>query len=372
MKSGAYAIVGLGTTPSGRVPGRDAASFYAEAARNAVADAGLKAADIDALCFQECITNPALDGWRIADMLGIAGQVKNVANFKSRGTSACSTVLQAMMLIETGSASSVLCVFADDSFSFNHGQSYGRKVRGAADAYGFSGAPASYAMHAARHMACYGTTSDDLGAIAMATRAWASRNPTATMQNPITLEDYRNSRWVAEPLRLLDCCLVSDGGRAVVVTSVERARDLAHPVIRILGAGLGNRPTVDFGSISGVECAERAFGSAGLKPADMDFCEIYDCFTITVLMQLEDFGFCRKGEGGAFVSSGVLGPGGALPTNTSGGLLSDVYMQGWTPLGEAITQLRHEAGPRQLAKAKVCCVTGNSATLEACLILARD
>jgi len=369
VRAGNCAIVGLGVTPSGRIPGRSGMSFALEAARNAVADAGLRPQDIDGMCWEECPTDSTLNTWTLADALGIGGQLGFTANFLSRGTSACNAVEAAVMAIEAGSATTVLCVFSDNSFSHTRGAYY-QRPRGLAAAYGMFGAAPGYAMRAARHMALYGTTNDQLGEIAVSTRAYAARNPEAYYAGrPMSIEEYRASRWVAEPLHLYDCCMVSDGGRAVVVTSAERARDLKQRPILILGSGQGNEITQP-GFVSGVDCAAKAFGSAGLTPAEIDFCELYDCFTITVLMQLEDFGFCAKGEGGPFVAEGRLRADGSLPTNTGGGLLSDVYLQGWTPLTEGIRQLRGDCGERQLERARIGFISGNSGTTESCLILA--
>jgi acetyl-CoA acetyltransferase len=208
-----------------------------------------------------------------------------------------------------------------------------------------------YAMVAQRHMHLYGTSNDHLGAIAVAEREWANRNPAAQFfDTPMTLDDYRNSRWVVEPFHLFDCCLVSNGGLAVIVTSAERARDLPRPPVYILGMGQGH-PGGDPAETltSGAPLArDTAFAMAGITLADVDVAELYDCYTFTVLVTLEDYGFCKKGEGGPFVADGRIGPGGALPVNTGGGQLSSFYMWGMTPVSEAVIQMRGDGGARQV------------------------
>jgi acetyl-CoA acetyltransferase len=244
-------------------------------------------------------------------------------------------------------------------------------------AYGYFGANTPYALAARRHMEVYGTTQDQLGAIAVAERSWATMNPKAQMRTPITLEDYHNSRWIVEPLHLLDCCLVSNGAVAVVVSSAERARELAQPPVYIWGMGQGHPgdiqqstrfPEINTGAVF---AKETAFRMAGVNIEDIDVCELYDCYTYTVLVTLEDYGFCKKGEGGAFVADGKLGPGGSLPTNTGGGQLSAFYMWGMTPMAEAVIQTRGQGGERQVPKNDVVLCTGNGGTLSyhGCLVM---
>jgi acetyl-CoA acetyltransferase len=195
---------------------------------------------------------------------------------------------------------------------------------------------------------------------------------------PITIEDHQSSRFVVEPLRLLDCCLVSDGGAAVVITSAERARNLRKPPVYIAGIGQSH-PVTDIGqrypiTETGAKgSGEMAFRMAGIEPKDVDVAEIYDCFTITVLMTLEEYGFCKKGEGGAFVEGGRIELGGELPVNTAGGLLSETGMPGMQLIVEAVRQLRGECGPRQVKDAKIAIVSnqGGIMTTHSTLILRR-
>jgi acetyl-CoA acetyltransferase len=195
-------------------------------------------------------------------------------------------------------------------------------------------------------------------------------NPTAQMRNPITMEDYLSSRWIAEPFRLLDCCLVSNGGIAVIVTSAERAASLAQPPVHVLGWGQSHpghflRRDDQFGITSGAaQSGATALEMAGVTPEDIDVVELYDCYTFTVLISLEDYGFCATGEGGPFVESGVLGPHGSLRLNTGGGQLSGNYLWGMTPLSEAVIQARGQAGERQATSHELVLVSGNGGVLD--------
>jgi acetyl-CoA acetyltransferase len=214
----------------------------------------------------------------------------------------------------------------------------------------------------------YGTTSEQFGAVAVACRTHACLNPNAQMRNPMSLEDHQKSRMIADPFRLLDCSLVSVGAGALIVTSSARARDLAKPPVYVLGMGYSCR----FGSgayaeslttVAGRDASSQAFRMAGLAPNDVDLAELYDCFTYVVIVTLEDYGFCRKGEGGGFVENGRIQLGGDLPVNTHGGLLSQAHVGGILHVTEAATQLRHEAGSRQVEQAEVAAVSGQCGQL---------
>ncbi len=227
-------------------------------------------------------------------------------------------------------------------------------------------APAQlYAPMARRHMELYGTTSRQFGEIAVTVREHALLNDNAVMKKPITLEDHQNSRMIADPFRLLDCSLESDGGAAMVVSSAERARDMRQPVVRVMGIAEGHpdspssitqRP--DLTRLGLAKAAPKAFEMAGVTHAEIDVAEIYDCFTFIVLCQLEDMGFCKKGEGGAFVENGRLKLGGELPTNTHGGLLSQAHMLGMNHVVELVRQLRGQGGRAQVADAGIGLCTG--------------
>lgn len=386
--SGAAAIAGLGITEMTRQYTGDATTLALRAIKLALEDAGLKKDDLDGLLINGGVTstNPTEPG---ALSLGLqtAGGFRNLrlCNYmNAAGSTAAQMVHYAALAINAGMANAVACVFADAPLTQGQsaGGAYGtiRNLRGMAGlgpAYGFFGANTGYALAARRHMALYGTTHDQLGQIAVSTRQWATMNPRAMQRSPITLEDYHNSRWVVEPLHLLDCTLVSNGGVAVIVTSAERARSLRQPPAYIVGMGQGHpgnprRDTAENEVNTGAILAkETAFRMAGITNRDVDVCELYDCYTYTTLVTLEDYGFCAKGEGGPFVEDGKLGPGGSLPTNTGGGELSGYYMWGMTPLSEGVIQARGEGGERQVPKHDVVLVSCQGGVLDyhGCLIL---
>jgi acetyl-CoA acetyltransferase len=370
---GKFAIAGLGVTPMGKIYGRSASSFAAEAIQLALDDAGLRKQDVDGLLINANLSpemSPSLQmtlGFQDLSLL-------NVMN--AYGSTAGIMIQYACMAIEAGLANIVVLVYADNplkptrgagaSYS-NSGRSIGMESLRAA--YGYFGVNPGYALAAQRHMHLFGTTSEQLGAIAVSQRQWAMLNPWAQMRTPLTLEEHQNSRYIVEPLHLYDCCLVSNGGVAVIITSAERARNLKQPPVYIQGFGQAapgdnQRTDQEPGIYTGAkQSGERALKMADITLKDIDICEIYDCYTYTVLVTLEDYGFCEKGEGGAFVADGKLGPGGSLPTNTGGGELSAYYMWGFTPLSEAIIQARGQGGARQVAKNDLILVSGNGGIL---------
>ena len=369
------AIAGLGMTELGKVYGRSAEDFADEAVLNACRDAGLALSDIDGLL----VNAGAMRGvnLRLAKRLGL-GDLRLAADVQSFGSSAGVMVQTACLAISAGVAETVACVFADNPLS--EGASTGARYAGKTDqlsgltampvAVGVRGAVAGYALAARRHMSVYGTTSLDLAQVAVAARSWATMNPHAQMREPLTVADHQQARMIAEPLRLLDCCLVSNGGVAVIVTSVDRAHDLAQPLVTVTGMGQSHPDyPMDrrsrFGLVTGaVESGRQAYAMAGVAPEDIAFAELYDCFTFTTLVSAEDYGFCEKGEGGEFFRSGATSPGGRLPINTGGGQLSGYYMWGMTPLSEAVIQLRGQAGERQVARHDLALVSGNGGTLD--------
>lgn len=375
------AIAGLGLTEMGRVYGRSSTSLAAEAVRTAVADAGLGLADLDGLLVSSGIKQDV--GVGLAAVLGLH-ELSVLNQVNAFGATAGVMVAQAAQAIAAGVATTVACVFADSPLrpKESAGSSYGnpgRRSGGGAAVRGLAGWSVAsgatnptilYAMCAQRHMSRYGTTSEQLGEIAVAQRAWARHNPLAQMRDPITLDDHRDSRWIAEPLHLLDCCLVSNGAVAVVVTSSDRAADLARPPVHLWGHGQAHAPRrMQAGSEWGLvtpaaRSGPQAMAMAGIGVDDVDVAEIYDCYTFTVLVTLEDYGFCAKGEGGGFVSGGRLAPGGSLACNTGGGQLSSYYMWGFTPLSEAVVQARGAGGARQAPRNDVVLVSGNGGILE--------
>jgi len=373
---GKCAIAGLGATRMGKNydhPG--AMGFAIEAVELAIEDAGLKRSDIDGLLVNPGVTwNNAMASFALQQAMGMR-DLRLTATMNAGGATAGAMVMHAAQSIAAGMANAVACVFADAPLKPPRPQA-GKSGGGSAAAYGFGrgldaayglfGVNAQYAFVARRHMHLYGTTNEHLGAIAVAQREWANLNPQAQFyREPLTLADYHNSRWVAEPFHLLDCCLVSNGGLCVIVTSAERARDLKPTPAYILGMGQGHPGGDPMDTLaSGAPIAkETAFRMAGVSLADIDIVELYDCYTFTVLVTLEDYGFCRKGEGGCFVADGRLAPGGSLPVNTGGGQLSSFYMWGMTPLCEGVIQVRGEGGKRQVPKHDVALVSGNGGIL---------
>jgi len=236
--------------------------------------------------------------------------------------------------------------------------------------YGLQGPVGSYALAASRHMAEFGTTPEQLATIAVKTREWASLNPRAKSRDPLTVDDVLASDMVASPLHKLDCCLVTDGGGAFIVTTAERARQLRRPPVYVLGAATAHTHMMisqmpDLTTTAGAISGPKAFATAGITPSDVDVLMGYDSFTITLLLHLEDLGFCAKGEGGAFVESTNIGPGGTLPTNTNGGGLSYTHpgQYGMFLVVEAVRQLRGECGPRQVDDAKIAVAHGSGMVL---------
>jgi acetyl-CoA acetyltransferase len=372
---GKCAIVGLGVTPMGKIYGRSASDFAADAVKLALDDAGLQKEEVDGLLINANLSSEM--GPMLQMTLGFEDlSLLNVMN--AYGSTAGTMIQYAAMAIQEGLANVVVLVYADAPLAptRSSGASYSGAgalpltgMDGLRYAYGYYGANPGYAMAARRHMHLFGTTSEQLGAIAVSQRKWAQMNPWAQMRKPITLEDHQNSRFIVEPLHLLDCCLVSNGGVAVILTSAERAKTLKQPPVYVLGMGQGapgdnQRTDRQSGIYTGAtRSGEKALQMAGIELKDIDICELYDCYTYTVLVTLEDYGFCKKGEGGAFVADGKLGPGGTLPTNTGGGQLSAYYMWGFTPLSEAVVQARGQAGERQVSKNDLILVSGNGGFL---------
>jgi acetyl-CoA acetyltransferase len=372
------AIAGLGITRMSREPIGPALLLAAKAVMLACQDAGIEKDAIDGLLVnsgagQSPVTLRLQTALGLRD-LGLANQMN------AAGSTTGQMVQYASMAISAGLCSVVACVFADAPLragqsagsAYGGRQAQGRPVGfGSLEAYyGQFGPNTAYALAARRHMALFGTTSDHLGAIAVSNRKWAAMNPRALFRTPITIDDYHASRWICEPFRLLDCTMVNNGAIAVIVTSAERARDLKQPPVYVVGMGQGHPGNPRrAGSENEVNTGARmsgkaAFEMSGLSPTDVDICELYDCYTYTTLVSLEDYGFCEKGEGGEFVSDGKLEPGGSLPTNTGGGQLSSYYMWGMTPLSEAIIQARGQAGERQVVKHDVILVSTQGGVLD--------
>jgi acetyl-CoA acetyltransferase len=382
---GATAIAGLGITPQGKVYGNSALGFAVDAVRLALNDAGLERSDLDGV-----VLNPGLSwndlgmgSFQLQQAMGLR-DLRLSATMGLGGATASAMIQHAAQAIAAGLCTTVACVFSDAPLKppspererSSSASAYGF-VRGWEAAYGYFGVNAMYALVARRHMERYGTTQNHLGAVAVAQRKWANLNPQAQMHDqPLTLAEYHRSRWVVEPFHLFDCCLVSNGGLAVIVTSAERARSLKKPPVYIRGMAqghLGGDPSDTLAS-GAVLTRGPALAMAGVELRDVDVVELYDCYTFTVLVTLEDYGFCAKGEGGPFAAEHVTGPGGRVAVNTGGGQLSSFYMWGMTPVSEAVIQLRGDGGRRQVDRHDVALVSGNGGVLSthSTLVLARE
>src|SRR6058998_1784187 len=382
--SGAAAIVGLGITPQGKVYGNTPVGFAVNAVALALADAGLERGDLDGLLLNPGLawTDMGMGSFQLQQAMGLRN-LRLSATMHLGGATACAMIQHAAQAIAAGLCTTVACVFSDaplkpprpEGERSSSASAYGF-VRGWEAAYGYVGVNAMYALVARRHMVKYGTTQDHLGAVAVAQRRWANRNPQAQLHaEPLSLDDYHRSRWIVEPFHLFDCCLVSNGGLAVIVTGAERARNLRRPAVYIWGMAqghLGGDPSDTLAS-GAVLAKEPAFRMAGITLRDVDVVELYDCYTFTVIVTLEDYGFCPKGEGGRFVAEQVTGPGGHLAVNTGGGQLASFYMWGMTPVSEGVIQVRGAGGRRQVAKHDVALVSGNGGVLSthSTLVLSR-
>lgn len=363
---GSSAIVGVGTAGLGEAPGRTASEILAEATHYALRDAGLRLADVDAIFANTAVhTSPAL---AIAEYLGIHPKFSESSSIG--GSSFVGYLLPAAMALQAR-----LCDVALICYGSNQRTALGRlKAKSEAAQYELPYNPrhpmTSFALATARHMYQYGTTREQLAAIAVAARQWAQLNPEAFMREPLTVADVINARMVNDPLTVRDCCLVTDGGGAVIMVHADRAQDFAHKPVYLLGAAIAHwhmqiDQMPDLTVSAAADSGPRAFAMAGLSPADVDVLELYDAFTINVVLALEDLGFCKKGEGGFFAASGMIAPGGALPVNTNGGGLSCCHpgMYGIFTLIEAVRQLRGAAGARQVKDAEVALCHGNGGRL---------
>lgn len=353
-----YAIVGVGFTPQGKVPGRTALSFHVEACANAIMDAGLRKEDIDGLFLYRHFNPVGNDydttAFMVAEQLGIRPFALN-----QEYTCYRSWLTHAIGLLEAGFCRYVLVSYGDNGYSgrrsFVSELDAGNNPTDQLAAFGDFSTLSKYAMVARRAMYEDGTGPQVWKEIALNQRKWANLNPIAsTFNKPMTEEDYWNAPFVAEPFRTLDAVPVTDGGRAVIITSAERAKHLKNPPVLIRGLGESNVPlspfrmkNTDSSSAAAVACAQ-AYRMAGIGPNDVDACEIYDCFTFTVEHTLRECGFFKPGESKDWFNSGRIGPGGSLPVNTSGGMLSEAYFMGLTPVSEAVMQLMGRCGKRQL------------------------
>jgi len=385
LDSGVY-IAGVAESPLGRVTDHTELSMMAVAAREALAEAGMTLRDVDGMFVRFRTSEPYVEHTvELGEYLGIQPRFADSTDIG--GCSFEAHIHHAMLAVAAGRCEVALVAYASRQRTRR-----ARTMLAAPDDYTLTGqfetpygilSPiGQYALIAARHMHQYGTTAEQFAAVAVAARRWAKLNPKAFVRDELSVADVLASEMISDPLRRLDCCLLTDGGAAAVITTRARARDAAKRAIRILGAGESHTQwhiaemkdlTVSAGKASGRD----AFAMAGVTPADIDFVQPYDNFTSAVIMHLEDLGFCAKGEGGAFVADGRLAPGGDLPAMTSGGGLSYCHpgMLGLLLVVEAVRQLRGEAGERQVPDAKIGVVHGIggvSFSAAATAVLARE
>jgi acetyl-CoA acetyltransferase len=378
------AIAGVGEIDPAWKDPRPVIGLVTEAARRALDDAGLSAADVDGFTSEAQTTLGRARPDELAVAIGAPGR-RFSAHTSIAGSGVIGALQLAELAIEAGLADVVLSYYGI-SLSVAEGGPYHIHAEDPAKAglempFGYFGQPVYFAALAQRYAHEYGLTSEQLAAVPIAARAFAQRTPKALLQAPLDIDGYLADRIVADPLRRLDCCLVNDAAAAVVVTSLERARDLAQTPVVVAGTGFGTKPVTEadyftqnpeFLEMASVQSGPRAFAAAGLTPGDVDIALIYDCFTMSVILQLEDLGFAPKGDGAAFVASGAIGPGGSLPTNTHGGLLSNSYTVGAGHVVEAVRQLRGERGDGQVDGAEVAVVTGLGAMDHATMLLTKD
>lgn len=362
--AGIAAFVGVGDTDYAddyrkardKIVDRDAYGYAALAFKRALADAGLRRDDIDGL-----VAGPTLASERLGEVLGIDPR------WAAQGD-AVNAIMSAVMAIHAGAAECIALVYGNNQRT--KGTQYGGPQADGGERYlayvyyapwGMTSQGALYAMMTQRYMALHGVTPAQLGEIAVAERRFAQLNGNAIMREALSVEQYLAGRYICEPLRLFDYCLVNDGGVALIVTTAERARRMAKRPVSIAGIGRSDmnrdatsmRPRlVDFYHTAHRQTARQVFGTAGIGPQDIDLVGIYDSFSAHVLYALEGFGYCGIGDAGRFIADGAIGPGGRLPINTSGGHLSESYMQGWNHQVELVRQLRGEAGARQVARAR--------------------
>ena len=363
--SARYVIAGIGHTAFGKLPGRDTVSLNVEACREALADAGIEKAVVDAVLVKvPTSAHQFMFGQKVAEALGIQPRLGGA--WDQGGAANVTLLSMAIMAIEAGQCEVALVTYADNPRSGNRAV-YARP-RGDDAVMGWFSTAAGYAMIHRRHAIEHGTPPEAFGAVALASRRHGAANPQAQVRKPLTMDDYLASPWVVDPLRRDDCALVSDGGAALVVMSAAQAKDLGVPApVPVLGFGHGQTSyelplRASLTRTEAARAAHTAFAMAGARPQDVDVAQLYDCFTITVLMTLEDYGFCRPGESAAFVADGALEHGGRLPLNTSGGLLSETGMPGMQLIIEGVRQMRGTAR-LQVPGAKLCVVSNQGGTM---------
>jgi acetyl-CoA acetyltransferase len=359
------AIVGVGYTELSKDSGVSTLALALRAVRAALDDAGLTIADVDGVATHR--VGDSAQAAIVAQSLGVR-DLRYHLDMWGGGSTSASVVGSAAMAVTTGMAECIVCWRAVNARSEFRMGGTGRDSPDTVEfqyqaPYGYMTPPQQFAMYARGYMDAFGVTAEDLGRVAITQRAHAVPNERAMMRTPLSMDDYLASRWIVEPLRLFDCCLETDGAVALIVMSAARARDLPNVPVLISGAATGSGHTLysngrrDLTTSAAAAMAPRLYAMAGITPADIDVAEMYDAFTPLVLLQLEDYGFCAKGEGAAFVCDGNTALGGRLPVNTHGGHLSEGYIHGLNHVAEAVSQLRGTAGPRQVEGAEIALST---------------
>jgi acetyl-CoA acetyltransferase len=367
LKRGSAAVVGVAESDLGHVAeGLNVIDLMAQGIARAAEDAGLRVRDIDGLI---CATTQArTSGLSLSEYLGISPRYIDATILG--GSSFMFHVSHAVAALQLGLCEVAAIAYGSTQRSVGRSQASVREINPYETPYRPFLPSSAYALAASRHMHEFGTTREQMAEVAVAARQWALLNPVAWEKKPLTVDEVLSARMVSYPFTVRDICLVTDGGGAVILTTAERAKDLKKPPVYVLGCGqaithanISSMP--DLTVTGALESGNQAFAMAGLKPADIDVVELYDAFTINTILFLEDLGFCKKGEGGAFVSGGRIAPGGALPVNTNGGGLSYCHpgMYGLFLLIEAVRQLRGECGARQVTDAKTAVAHGNGGVL---------
>jgi acetyl-CoA acetyltransferase len=369
LKRGAAAIVGVAESDLGQVAdGMSPMDLCAQGIVRALADCGLTMKDVDGLFC--AMTQQRMSIVSLIEYLGL--QPKFIGSSMTGGSSFEFHVAQAAAAIQAGLCEVAVIAYGSTQRSVGRKQASQREVNPYETPFKPFLPTSAYALAASRHMHQYGTTREHLAAVAVAARQWAQLNPAAWEKKPLTIDDVLKARMVSHPLSVRDCCLVTDGGGAIILTSAARARTLKKPPAYVLGCGHGtthmNISSMPDLTVTGAKQAgEAAYKMAKLSAKEIDVVELYDAFTINTILFLEDLGFCKKGEGGAFVSEGRIAPKGALPVNTNGGGLSYCHpgMYGLLILIEGVRQLRGECGARQVGKHDTAMVHGNGGVLSA-------
>jgi acetyl-CoA acetyltransferase len=362
---GKAACIGAATAGIGESPGRNSTELMAEAVYRALADAGIALAEVDGLFAATAVHSMA--AMSLAEHLGIRPEYSNGSNIG--GSSFLAHALDAAMALEAGLIDVAVIAYGSNQRTAGGFRSISEPMPFEAQ-YEPRNPITAYALAASRYMHQYGATRAELAEVAVAARGWAQLNPEAFMREPLTIEEVVSARPISDPLGKLDCCLVTDGGAAVVLTRPDRAKDGSHKPVYLLGAAMAHHHRMisampDLTVTAAADSGPRAFAMAGYGPEDMDTLQLYDAFTINTILFLEDLGFCAKGEGKDFVRGGRIAPGGSLPVNTNGGGLSCVHpgMYGLFVMIEAIRQARGTCGKRQVEGANLCLAHGNGGVL---------